>query len=166
MLLTSLRTRAHTCKTVDERRENFRRDSSGEHHRHLEVQETRRELISNIPTAMKIGHQTVPYFYGHTARKNGIPRITISDSDRAEHLADHRGTTIGSSGISAAIYISDPALADEMKSTIGIVPKSGNDLKVGETRREGAQRECLEANSMMGLQGGQEVVVKTVEILF
>ncbi|KAJ7430201.1 hypothetical protein B0H11DRAFT_1943553 [Mycena galericulata] len=53
-----------------------------------------------------------------------------------------------------------------MKSTTGIVPKSGNDLKVGETRREGAQRECLEANSMMGLQGGREVVVKTVEILF
>ncbi|KAJ7510793.1 hypothetical protein B0H11DRAFT_2215535 [Mycena galericulata] len=49
-----------------------------------------------------------------------------------------------------------------MKSTTGIVPKSGNELKVGETRREGAQRECLEANSMMGLQGGREVVVKTV----
>ncbi len=49
-----------------------------------------------------------------------------------------------------------------MKSTTGIVPKSGNELKVGETRREGAQRERLEANSMMGLQGGREVVVKTV----
>ncbi|KAJ7505673.1 hypothetical protein B0H11DRAFT_1904265 [Mycena galericulata] len=53
-----------------------------------------------------------------------------------------------------------------MESTTGIVSKSGNDLKVGETRSEGAQRECLEAKSMMGLQGGREVVVKSVEILF
>ncbi|KAJ7469784.1 hypothetical protein B0H11DRAFT_1920403 [Mycena galericulata] len=57
-------------------------------------------------------------------------------------------------------------ISGTMKSTTGIIPKSENDLKVGETRREGAQRECLEENSMMGLQGGQEVVVKTVEILF
>ncbi|KAJ7432666.1 hypothetical protein B0H11DRAFT_1940239 [Mycena galericulata] len=69
-------------------------------------------LTSRLVGSITKRHQTVPYFYGQTARKNGIPRITISDSDRAEHLADRSG----SSGISADIHIT-PILFEDLNLT-------------------------------------------------
>ncbi|KAJ7513242.1 hypothetical protein B0H11DRAFT_1898473 [Mycena galericulata] len=124
------------------------------------------------------GRSTVDiYYFNHIneiLRKGPSQIKTITGKSSVGHRSNvvrtFEGTAMESiTGISKSRRLGVSSFRNiptAMKSTTGIVPKSGNDLKVGETQREEAQRECLEANSMMGLQGGREVVVKTVEILF
>ncbi|KAJ7512247.1 hypothetical protein B0H11DRAFT_1898748 [Mycena galericulata] len=102
------------------------------------------------------------YYFNHINEILGkgpsqIKTITDSVGHRSNVVRTFEETAVESiTGISKSRRLGVSSFRNiptAMKSTTGIVPKSGNELKVGETRREGAQRECLESKFHDGPAG-------------